>query len=193
MTRGYDSRGGDDRSVGRSDFTVALPRGVKLLASTGNGEVDVQNAGADVRASSGNGEVNVSNVRGRVSASSGNGDVSVDRADGEVDANSGNGDIRVTTARGPVSAHTGNGGIDVAMSTLVRDGDMEFSTGNGSITVKFPSNLSASIEANGSFRDFETIAMGRGWSGNHVRGTIGSGARRIRLSTGNGRIALKKI
>jgi DUF4097 and DUF4098 domain-containing protein YvlB len=193
---GYDSRGGDDRSVGRSDFTVALPRGVKLLASTGNGEVDVQNAGADVRASSGNGEVNVSNVRGRVSASSGNGDVSVDRADGEVDANSGNGDIRVTTARGPVSAHTGNGGIDVAMSTLVRDGDMEFSTGNGSITVKFPSNLSASIEANGSFRDFETdfpIAMGRGWSGNHVRGTIGSGARRIRLSTGNGRIALKKI
>jgi hypothetical protein len=193
---GYDSRGGDDRSVGRSDFTVALPRGVRLLASTGNGEVDVQNAGADVRASSGNGEVNVSNVRGRVSANSGNGDVSVDRADGEVEANSGNGDIRVTTAKGPVSAHTGNGGIDVSMSTLSGDGDMEFNTGNGSITVRFPSSLSASIEANGSFRDFETdfpINMGRGWSGNHVRGTIGSGARRIRLSTGNGRIALKKI
>lgn len=193
---GYDSRGGDDRSVGRSDFTVALPRGVRLLASTGNGEVDVRNAGADVRASSGNGEVNVSGARGRVSANSGNGDVSVDRVDGEVEANSGNGTIRVTTAKGPVSAHTGNGGIDVSMSSLAGDGDMEFSTGNGSITVGFPSNLSATIEANGSFRNFETdfpINMGRGWSGNYVRGTIGSGARRIRLNTGNGRIALRKI
>ena len=193
---GYDSRGGDDRSVGRSDFTVALPRGVRLLASTGNGEVDVRNAGADVRASSGNGEVNVSGARGRVYANSGNGSVSVDKADGEVEANSGNGTIRVTTAKGPVSAHTGNGGIDVSMSTLSGVGDMEFSTGNGSITVGFPSNLSATIEANGSFRNFDTdfpINMGRGWSGNHVRGTIGSGARRIRLSTGNGHIALRKI
>jgi DUF4097 and DUF4098 domain-containing protein YvlB len=187
---------GDDRSVGRSDFTVALPRGVRLLASTGNGEVDVRNAGADVRASSGNGEVNVSGARGRVYANSGNGDVSVDRADGEVEANSGNGAIRVTTARGPVSAHTGNGGIDVSMSSLAGSGDMEFSTGNGSITVGFPASLSATIEANGSFRNFETdfpIHMGRGWSGNYVRGTIGSGARRIRLNTGNGRIALRKI
>lgn len=193
---GYDARGGDDRSIGRSDFTVTLPRGVRLLANTGNGEVDVQNAGADVRASSGNGEVNVSGARGRVYANSGNGAVSVDRADGEVEANSGNGNIRVTTTRGPVSAHTGNGGIDVSMSTLSGGGDMEFSTGNGSITVGFPSNLSATIEANGSFRNFETdfpINMGRGWTGNFVRGTIGSGARRIRLTTGNGHIALRKI
>jgi DUF4097 and DUF4098 domain-containing protein YvlB len=193
---GYDARGGDDRSVGRADFTVSLPRGVRLLASTGNGEVFIQNAGADVRASSGNGEVNVAGARGAVKASSGNGDVSVDRAQGEVDAHSGNGDIRVTTSRGPVSASTGNGGIDVAMSTLTGNDDMEFSTGNGTITVAFPSNLSATIDANGSMRDFETdfpINMGRGFSGNRVRGTIGSGERRIRMSTGNGRIRLRKI
>jgi hypothetical protein len=192
---GYDSRGGEERTVGRSDITVSLPRGVRLLASTGNGEVDVRNAGADVRASSGNGEVNVSGARGRVSASSGNGDVSVDRAEGEVEVSSGNGEVRVTTAKGPVSASTGNGAIDVSMASLAGDGDMEFTTGNGSITVAFPSNLSATIDANGGLRNFETdfpINMGRGWTGNRVSGTIGSGARRIRLSTGNGRIALRK-
>lgn len=193
---GYESRGGDDRSMGRADFTLALPRGVRLLASTGNGEIYIRDAGADVRASSGNGEVSVSGARGSVSASSGNGAVLVDRADGEVHASSGNGGIRVTTARGPVSAHTGNGGIDVSMATLTGDDDMDFTTGNGSITVAFPANLSATIDANGGFRNFETdfpINMGSGWTGNRVRGTIGSGARRIRLSTGNGRIALKKI
>jgi len=195
---GYDSRGYNDRGRGEgsADFTVALPRGVKLLASTGNGEIDIRNAGAEVKASSGNGEVNISNVRGSVEAHSGNGEISVDNADGEVDASTGNGTIRVTTSRGPVSAHTGNGSIDVAMKSLPRNDDMDFTTGNGSITVAFPSNLSARIDANGSFRNFETdfpIDMGRGWSSNHVRGTIGNGASNIHFSTGNGQIRLRKI
>jgi DUF4097 and DUF4098 domain-containing protein YvlB len=195
---GYDSRGGNDRyrSEGSSDFTVALPKGVKLLASTGNGEVDVRNAGGDVRASSGNGEVNVSGANGAVRASSGNGEVTVDGAEGEVEASSGNGTIRVRTSKGPVSAHTGNGSIDVEMRSLARQDDMEFTTGNGSITVALPSNISAQIDANGSMRNFETdfpMTIGRGWDGGHVRGTIGNGNNRIRLSTGNGQIRLRKI
>jgi len=195
---GYDSRGGNDRyrSEGSSDFTVALPKGVKLLASTGNGEVDVRNAGGDVRASSGNGEVNVSGANGAVKASSGNGEVTVDGAEGEVEASTGNGTIRVRTSKGPVSAHTGNGSIDVEMKSLARQDDMEFTTGNGSITVALPSNISAQIDANGSMRNFETdfpMTIGRGWDGGHVRGTIGKGDNRIRLSTGNGQIRLRKI
>jgi len=197
---GYDSRGSDsrrynDRGEGSADFTVSLPRGVKLLASTGNGEVDVRGAVSDVRASSGNGEVNVSGGSS-VKASSGNGEVSVEGAQDEVEASTGNGTIRVKTSKGPVSAHSGNGSIDVQMQSLSRADDMEFTTGNGSITVAFPSNLSARIDANGSFRNFETdfpIEMGRGFSGNRVRGTIGSGASNIRLSTGNGQIRLRKI
>lgn len=195
---GYDSRGGSDRyrSEGSSDFTVALPKGIRLLASTGNGEVDVRNAGSDVRASSGNGEVNVSGADGAVKASTGNGEVTVDGAQGEVEASSGNGTIRVRTSKGPVSAHTGNGSIDVEMRSLSRADDMDFTTGNGSITVAFPSNLSARIDANGSMRNFETdfpMTIGRGWDGGHVRGTIGSGNSNIRFSTGNGHIRLRKI
>jgi len=195
---GYDSRGYRDRSdrgEGSADFTVSLPRGVRLLAATGNGEVDVRGASSDVKASSGNGEVNVSGG-GMVQASSGNGEVSVEGAQGEVEASTGNGTIRVRTSTGPVSAHTGNGSIDVEMRSLSKMDDMDFTTGNGSITVAFPSNLSARIDANGSFRNFETdfpIDMGRGFSGNHVRGTIGRGDANIRLSTGNGQIRLRKI
>jgi DUF4097 and DUF4098 domain-containing protein YvlB len=198
---GYDSRGyrdrGDrnDRGEGSADFTVSLPRGVKLLASTGNGEVDVRGASSNVRASSGNGEVNVSGGT-EVQASSGNGEVSVEGAQGEVEASTGNGTIRVRTSTGPVSAHTGNGSIDVEMRSLSKMDDMDFTTGNGSITVAFPSNLSARIDANGSFRNFETefpLDMGRGFSGNHIRGTIGRGDANIRLSTGNGQIRLRKI
>jgi len=131
-----------------------------------------------------------------VKASSGNGEVSVEGAAGEVEASTGNGTIRVRTTKGPVSAHTGNGSIDVEMRSLSRMDDMDFTTGNGSITVAFPSNLSARIDANGSFRNFETdfpLDLGRGFSGNHIRGTIGSGESNIRFSTGNGQIRVRKI
>jgi hypothetical protein len=193
---GYESSSGNDSNYGSADFTVALPRGVRLVASTGNGEVDVRNAGAEVRASSGNGEVNVNGAAGRVSASSGNGDIQVDGAGGDVEASSGNGDIHVSTSRGPVSAHSGNGRIDVRMASVTGGDDMEFDTGNGSITIAMPADISATIDANVSYNGFETdfpIQIPNGFGSGHVRGTIGSGARRIRLSTGNGRITLKKI
>jgi DUF4097 and DUF4098 domain-containing protein YvlB len=131
-----------------------------------------------------------------VSASSGNGEIRVESAEGDVDVNSGNGNIFVTTTRGPVSANTGNGSIDVTMRSLSGDENMDFNTGNGTITVAFPSNLSARIQANGAFRDFESdfpIQMGSGWTSNRIRGTIGSGARNIQFNTGNGKIRIRKI
>ena len=195
--RGYNSHSTRrDQTISRSDLTVSLPRGLKLLASTGNGDVDIRGAGEEVSASSGNGEVNVSGARGRVSASTGNGEVRVESAEGDVDVTSGNGDIFVTTTKGPVSANTGNGSIDVTMRSLSGTESMDFNTGNGTITVAFPANLSARVQANGAFRDFESdfpIEMGSGWASNRVRGTIGSGARDIHFSTGNGRIRIKKI
>ncbi|MEO5580092.1 MAG: hypothetical protein ABIR58_05490, partial [Gemmatimonadaceae bacterium] len=108
---GYDSRGGNDNIMGVADFVVDLPKGVKLVAATGNGVVNVRNAGDEVKASSGNGEVSVLGAAGAVSASSGNGDIEVTGASGAVRASTGNGTIRVFTSRGPVSASTGNGRI----------------------------------------------------------------------------------
>src|SRR5690348_11307636 len=71
---------GRGRDMTRVDFTVALPKGVRLLVSTGNGDVDVRGAGSDVEASSGNGEVTVNGAGGYVDANSGNGNIRVDHA-----------------------------------------------------------------------------------------------------------------
>jgi hypothetical protein len=192
---GDDVRWGRGRDRTSVDYTVSLPKGVRLLASTGNGDVDIRNAGSDVRATSGNGELTVNGAGGSVDATTGNGDVRVERAGGQVDVHSGNGDITVTTARGPVSARSGNGRINVEMAALSGDDDMTFNTGNGSITVSFPANLSARIDANVSRNGFETdfpIQMPGGWNTERVSGTIGNGGRRIRFSTGNGRVAIRK-
>jgi len=197
--RGYDSdsdsRDWRERRAGKVDFVVELPRGINLVAATGNGTVHVRNTGAEVRASSGNGEVTVIGATGRVSASSGNGDLEVERAGGEVEASTGNGDITVSTSMGPVSASSGNGSIDVDMASLRSAENMEFSTGNGSIELKVPSSFSAVVEANVSYRNFETdfpMQMADRWSSRRVEGRIGNGGRRIKFSTGNGHVRIRK-
>ncbi len=179
----------------RVDVTVRVPRGVKLHAGTGNGEVSVDGVGAEATISTGNGRMRITNVSGELEASSGNGAITIDRTTGPVHASSGNGDIEVRAVRGPVSASSGNGDIDVQMDELRIDGDMEFTTGNGAVTITVPSGFSGDLSAdtgNGHFvTDFPMTLQGRFREG-HVRGTIGGGGRRIRLSSGNGRIELRK-
>ncbi|MGQ0639555.1 MAG: DUF4097 family beta strand repeat-containing protein [Gemmatimonadaceae bacterium] len=179
----------------RVDVTVNVPRGVRVRAGTGNGEVSVDGVGGEAHISTGNGRMRITNVSGEVEASSGNGEVFIDRATGPVQVSSGNGDISVRATRGPVTASSGNGDIEVEMAELRLDGDMEFTTGNGSVRVTVPDGFNGDLSAdtgNGHFvTDFPMTLQGRFREG-HVRGTIGSGGRRVRMSSGNGRIELRK-
>jgi hypothetical protein len=191
----HHGRWNDDSNGRRVNFTVRLPKGVKLAVGSGNGDVSVSGATDEVRASSGNGRVRVA-AGGAVQASSGNGDVSVDRAGGPVRASSGNGRVIVATSRGPVNASSGNGDVEVTMDAMadVPD-DMELSSGNGTITVTVPSDFGAELDAStGSgkfFSDFPMTVRGR-IDPQHVRATIGRGGRRITMQSGNGDVELRK-
>lgn len=185
-----------NRDEPATDFTVRLPRGVHVGANSGNGEVTVTGATADVEARSGNGEVRVGPGAREVEATSGNGEVEVEAASGPVEARSGNGDVRVVTAAGPVSATSGNGDIIVRMTTVPEAGDMEFRTGNGTVRLHVPDDFRAQIDASmghGRFAtDFPITLEGR-FSPQRLRGTIGGGGRRVKLSSGNGDIEIRKL
>ena len=179
-----------------SRVTVTLPKGVKLDASTGNGEISVTNASNDVDAHSGNGDIRVVMTAGRVNVATGNGVLEISGATGPVQASTGNGRVEVTTSTGPVEVSTGNGDIDVRMNALSATSDMTYSTGNGSISVALPGNFNGEIDANtgnGEFRsDFAIQVVGR-LNPHHVRGTIGTGGGQlIRMNTGSGRLELRK-
>jgi hypothetical protein len=190
--RGWDWEDGPPSSR----LTVLLPKGLRLNANTGNGDVTVEKASNDVVIRSGNGDIRITMTAGQVDVSTGNGELEIEGATGPVRATTGNGRVYVLTSTGPVNATTGNGEIDVRMKTLSNSTDMDFTTGNGSVTVALPSTFNGEIDAStghGEFRsDFEIRIMGR-LNPRHVRGTIGTGGgRRIRLSSGNGRLELRK-
>jgi DUF4097 and DUF4098 domain-containing protein YvlB len=178
------------------DFTVLVPKSMRLRAATGSGEINIERAGGDVSASTGSGEINIGETNGRVDASTGSGEVHIDGANGPVNVSTGSGSVFVMTARGDVEASTGSGDIDVRIRSLPIERDMKFSTGSGSLRIGLPSAFAGRIDAtsgNGSLRsDFEISIMGR-LDAHHVRGTIGNGnGPLLRLTTGNGLIELRK-
>lgn len=141
------------------DFSVRLPRGVKVGAYTINGEVRVEDVAA------------------------------------EVDAESVNGDVVVSTVGGQVNARTTNGSVRATMGKFDLESDLRFSTINGSVMVVFTGDIDADVElvsVNGRFTtDFPVTISGR-IDPRRLRATLGKGGPRIRLSTVNGNVELRK-
>jgi hypothetical protein len=190
----HDDDGGWRRNV-TVGMTVLVPRGVTVKVATGNGAVSVEHVGGEVNASTGNGRVTVSGTDGVVRVSTGNGDVDVRDAKAAVRVSTGNGRVNVTTSEGPVDARTGNGDIDVQMTALRSTESMGFHTGSGTVRVTLPANYNGDLDAstgNGDIRsEFDLKVQGR-MSPRRVHATIGSGGPTLRLTTGNGRVELRK-
>jgi hypothetical protein len=130
-----------------------------------------------------------------VGAWSVNGEVSVDGATGEVEAGSVNGSVDATSSGGPVQASSVNGTVHARMGRVGSNEDLDFSSVNGNVIAEFGEDIDAQIElstVNGRFQtDWPVTITGR-VDPRHLRATIGKGGRRIRLSTVNGNVELRK-
>jgi putative adhesin len=107
-----------------------------------------------------------------------------------------NGRIDVETT-GTASAETVNGSIDASVGASTWTSPLEFRTVNGSINLRLPKDVSATVHAgmmNGGFEsDFPLMVQSFGGRNRHVDGTIGKGGRDLDLHTVNGRIRLQSI
>ena len=113
------------------EFTVLVPRGVKVGAGTANGSVRVNDATAEVEATSVNGEVEVTTSGGPVNAETTNGSVRVRM--GHVDA------------ADRMNFSTVNGSVSVEFPGEF-NGDVDLSTVNGSLNTNFEMTLSGRLD-----------------------------------------------
>jgi hypothetical protein len=91
----YKSGGMQQANDVAVEFTVRLPPGIELDASTVNGDIDVRGASAPVGVATVNGDVNVETALGPVRAATVNGDVNA-----IIRKLAGTGDVKVVTVRG---------------------------------------------------------------------------------------------
>lgn len=131
----------------------------------------------------------------KVAAHGVNGEVSVEGATAEVDASSVNGSVYATSSGGPVSASSVNGSVHATMGNFELRDDLEFSSVNGSVIAEFAGDLNAEVSlhtVNGRFvTDFPVTIRGR-IDPRRLNATLGKGGPRIRLSTVNGNVELRK-
>ncbi len=131
----------------RVDFTVYVPRDIRVDVATGSGEIVVDRAAQAVSAASGNGAVFVATARGPVTVSTGNGDVDVRVASlasgDDVAVTSGSGLIRVTVPSdfgGELDAQSGNGALqsdfEITISGRLEPQHVRGTIGRGNSRIK---------------------------------------------------------
>lgn len=129
-----------------------------------------------------------------VAPSTVNGSVRVTGVAAEVRVSAVNGGVEARSLGGPVSASTVNGDVDVRVASLAGR-DLSFATVNGSVTVALPAQLDADVElstVNGSLEaDYPLTLTGR-VNPRRIRATVGRGGPRLRFSTVNGSVTLRR-
>jgi hypothetical protein len=132
----------------------------------------------------------------KIGAGSVNGSVTVEGATSEVKVGTVNGSVEATSTGGPVEASTVNGSVLARMGRLTGTEDLNYSTVNGSIQVEFDGELTdADLEmstVNGRFETNFPITLQGRVNPRHLRARLGNGGRRIKLTTVNGNVELRR-
>lgn len=124
-----------------------------------------------------------------------NGGVRVDGASSEVRAGTVNGSVAAGSSSGPVTGSTVNGNVHATMGRFDSGQDLDYRTVNGTIVAEFTGDVDADVDlntVNGRFiTDWPVTLTGR-IDPRHLRATVGKGGGRIRMSTVNGNVELRK-
>lgn len=123
-----------------------------------------------------------------------NGAVDGESLRGNAEGHTVNGSIRLVTT-GLANATTVNGSIHATVGRADWPDGADFKTVNGEITLKLPTSINAELRAdtaNGSIRSELPIAVTGQIDNRRLQGTLGSGGKRLALTTVNGSITLLK-
>jgi DUF4097 and DUF4098 domain-containing protein YvlB len=122
-----------------------------------------------------------------------NGPLEIQGVTGEVHVSSINGKLSARGLAGQVRLSTINGKLEAGFERL-GDATIELSSVNGSVELAIPSDSKAELEASslqGSIDDDFGLQVHHHFIGHNLRGELGGGGTRIKLSNVNGRIEVR--
>ena len=172
------------------DYEITMPRGTQLEASSGSGDLQLNDTGGPVKASTGSGDIQASGATGMVDLGTGSGEIHAElHAANDVKAHTGSGSIRLQGVDGSLYAHTGSGDIEVGGHP---GSAWKIETGSGTVTINSGGahfTLDAST-GSGSVHSDPPLSMHGSIDRHHVQGEINGGGPTVRVSTGSGDIRI---
>lgn len=161
----------------RVDIDIHMPREGRVSLRTGDGDIRLANFKGETEVESGDGAEQLQGIDGRLRAHSGDGNI---RADGRFDA------VEISTGDGRIDARAATG------STLASS--WSFRSGDGSVTVQLPGNLSADVDlktGDGHISVDVPLTMEGKLNGNSIHGKMNGGGNLLKVHTGDGSISLE--
>ena len=186
--------GGNHRSL---RVNVHVPREADLDIRTGDGNITTMGVSGKLQFDTGDGNVSANDIHGEIRIHTGDGRVEGHGFDGSLDADTGDGSMKISGRFDSLALKTGDGSIDaqigsgskVASSWNVKSGD-------GSITLRLPSDLNANLEArtgDGNITLDFPIQVSGSLSHSAVHGKLNAGGNTLSVTSGDGSIRIEKI
>lgn len=193
---------------------VADTSGGNIEVGTGGGTVELDTSGGSIRAAWATGAISADTSGGNiylagsdvsVSADTSGGNIEILGSGGPVEADTSGGRITIRGTLGPIHADTAGGSIDVDLSAVrgTIGGRVELETAGGDVTVRIPSNLSVSIDAEirisrrsrGDYRIYSDFPITNSEEDRRIigRGDINGGGDRITVETSNSDIHIISV
>jgi hypothetical protein len=204
-----------DWAFGRNlqvEFTIQVPRKIKLRLNTSGGGVRVNSIEGSISGSTFGGNIGMSEIKGELEFSTSGGDIIVERSSGIIRTTTSGGNINATELTGIVEMNTSGGNVRISavegpVRTKTMGGNIFLNvkgenkgvyaeTMGGSIMLEVPKNFAADIEANtfgGRVRcDLPITTTGK-LENNKIIGTINGGGALINAHTMGGNIWIKGV
>mgnify|MGYP000468780448 CR=1 FL=1 len=126
-----------------------------------------------------------------------NGSLIIEDVHGDIDVELVNGSVKATGLMSDSEISSVNGSIKVVYQALASNfKDIDIETVNGSIKLTLPSDLNASIEAetsHGSIKNDFGLQNKKSFTGNKLKGKVGTGQAEVSLESVNGSIKIKSL
>ena len=173
------------------DYDITLPRTSSLTATTGSGDVDIQDVGSNLKAQRLRKRPRPGHSGPR-NLGTGSGDIEFQQtAPGDVKAETGSGNIVLRGLSGALKSSTGSGDIEVEGKPST---DWKLSTGSGNIHLAVGGDARFNLDADtgsGSINVQQPITMQGSLNRHHVAGVVNGGGPIIRANTGSGDIQIR--
>ena len=159
---------------------------------SGSGSMEATRVGGELRATAGSGGITLAQIHGDIRVTTGSGSISVSRPDSRVTVKTGSGTITVQGVSDSLSAFTGSGSLTINGNPSPSS-FWDLHTGSGSVNLGVPANgsfrLSATARSGAIQADIPIVIEEQSRRELHAR--VGSGAARIEVQTGSGRIRIQ--
>lgn len=164
----------------------------EINMSTTSGDIWTAQADTFVSCSSTSGEITISGGTGDRKISSTSGDVQVEGLTGNIQVNTTSGEIRIRGEQGAGKLQSSSGDIQFSVGELT--GDVSVNTSSGEVALELPEGVSLNFEASTSSGEINTFFDGDlsfSKRGNHAEGIVGSGERKISITTTSGDVTIR--